>query len=1056
MRKLHASVLIAAVLFTLFCSSGSLQAQRGGGIERPLPGTVLGVAVSPVTSPVTGILVKEVGQGSLADKAGVKAGDIITTVNGRSVTCTKDVFAVLVTNARMRRGVNGVDLVVYRDGQSLTLHAGTSSSGQPEDSFGGIGKESAKTSLSDINVLKYAIINPQTRVITLIGKYDPKYKTGPIPYYDLLNDVMGSPYPYFSLEPTSQTQSSVAAAESAVDSDVARMQSDSAYTAEWGQRLLSMILNDPSLRVDRQRFIKKGAEAFQLTEGEMLKVFLKSANDSSVSQEEMIPIIIKLMRGLGCTKVADALGIMSSDVWGVFDILGLRPQAQDIVSKVNSGQMAKDQGAFQLTVLVESAMLKEAGVSGNQVDPKVSQAMSGSMSSQEWDAFWNDKLTGFVVDKAGLKMFNCLTLSGKVLAKLYNVSAPCMDLVFKDVPADTALGDVLFRADYALKSICTNPEVKERIPGFQNEIEYMYEAAEKRGVHIGGDCGAEAGHRLVPGDVKMRVSPSGTLVSFDDANVKIIGWLIKPVGKKCSPEVESQIRTGTEEYAASLTQRYEELAAVFPELHRLRETEKLIALSRWATSNNYKIVVDRVSGTKYSSPKTAVGFWQAVFTADPEHLSLTIIAEGGADFGKENGDAWIQTSPDSQATADISKQLVTSAVIARGAADAAIGGNLDLARDLADKSARAMTGDIDLTKLPPLDSIPAVGEPATEAVISTAAIDAVEKNLKAIENAKISMQKAADLGNTSPTEAAQLKAQAQEQQTQAEANLKGIRDAVDWLRNNPDKADQAAVTISSYGSKFTSPSTATATQPTTGSTVSGDQTPATPQPAEQKDITPEQRAKWIAELAKLQYELKATQDQFRKLNQSIQADQQQFQDWEKVADDGKNRCSGVLYNLLMDASAAQLGQRYETMHELAEKLPNKPLDLISRLGRIKNWFKTLTYTQAFKDVADIAARDGKTLPELLEEVRDDINIINSVTGLDKTTAGAAWKQFSNIEELSYMFAQFCAADDGIQQMNKNTEEYRRAVESLTKRMQTLVERVKVIKANLAQSEETGR
>lgn len=134
---------------------------------------------------------------------------------------------------------------------------------------------------------------------------------------------------------------------------------------------------------------------------------------------------------------------------------------------------------------------------------------------------------------------------------------------------------------------------------------------------------------------------------------------------------------------------------VYPTLHRLREAEKLIALARWAKANNYTLSVDKAYGARVTQQAKAGGFWQAVFTADPQELSLNVITEGGASFAREEGEGWVEPSVNREVTADVSKQLVMSTVLANQAAGAALDGDLEAARDLADKSARAMTGDID-------------------------------------------------------------------------------------------------------------------------------------------------------------------------------------------------------------------------------------------------------------------------------------------------------------------------------------------------------------------------
>lgn len=1026
---------------TLTITPGSAVAQGAQDAQPTGPWLGINMKDAPKNWGIEGVLVSEVVVNAPADEAGIMVGDIVTDINGQPVKTVSDIQK---TVSGLTTGKSYM-ITVRRGSQTLTSDV-TIKNREASNTA------PVKRRLSDFNVLKYAVIDPQTRVITLVGKYDPNYKTGSLPYYDLLNDAIRSPYPWFSLEPTNETISGVNRIIAAIEADVQRMYSESNYCNTWANRLMNLILNDPSLKRDRAQFIKKGAEAFQVTEEEMLKVLTKSANpsDSSISTDDIMSIIGKVLRGMGYEELGNALAIQGDGSQATFDRLGIGSESAVIVAKFKSGEITQGQAELELSTLLVSAMLRGLRVPEADITSRANNVLSGRMSAADFQKYLEERMMSIIVDGVGLKMFNGLTLSNQVLSKLYNVPTPQMNLVYKDVPADSLLGDILFRADYALKSICTSPEIRDRIPGFLTEMEYMRDSSAKKGTRVSGDAGAEIGHRLIPGDVKMRVSPSGDIVSFDDAQIKIIGWVDKTVGKQ-SPEVANAIKSSVEEYAGYLTQRYDDLAKVFPELHRIREAEKLIALARWAKANNYTIAVDRAAGIRLAQSPTAAGFWLAVFTADQQEFSLSVIAEGGAAFDKNEGEAWVQPTVNNEVTSDISKQLIVSTVLSQQAADAAINGDMEAARDLADKSARAMTGDIDLTQLPSLGDLPMPGEPAQTVILSNEAISAIDENLRQVENAKITMQKAADLEATSPQDAAQLREIADAQQQQANANIQKLRDALESVRNGSGKTNDAVVTIRGLG-KVTPPSGTVATnpQPNPGPIVTpgGNTTPAAPQPPAKDDITPEQRKKWLAELASLKKELESTKLQFGKLSKSIQQDQTQFDDWEKVARDGMERCSGVLYNLLMDASAAQLSQRYETMEELAKKLPNKPQDLIDKMARIKNWFKAMSTTQAFKDVADVAAKDGKTLPELLEEVRDDLNIIASVTGLDKTIAFAAWKQGTNIVEMAYSFAQFSTAYDNIDQLDKNSDSYLKAVAALSARMKTIVTRINEIEGNL--------
>ena len=97
------------------------QLPRRGAIGRP----TLGVTVTPLTTQLAdyfgvkeGVLVSAVESGSSAADAGVRAGDVITAVNGRSVTTSGD-----VTSALRQAEAGSIDINVTRDRKPLTLKA---------------------------------------------------------------------------------------------------------------------------------------------------------------------------------------------------------------------------------------------------------------------------------------------------------------------------------------------------------------------------------------------------------------------------------------------------------------------------------------------------------------------------------------------------------------------------------------------------------------------------------------------------------------------------------------------------------------------------------------------------------------------------------------------------------------------------------------------------------------------------------------------------------------------------------------------------------------------
>lgn len=111
----------------------------------------------------------------------------------------------------------------------------------------------------------------------------------------------------------------------------------------------------------------------------------------------------------------------------------------------------------------------------------------------------------------------------------------------------------------------------------------------------------------------------------------------------------------------------------------------------------------------------------------------------------------------------------------------ALSGDLDAARDLAEKSAQAMTGQIDRTKLPQLPS-PQFTAPTTENAIAMrvdvarAAATSADQNIRAIAQAIQDRNKAAPLRATSPEQYKKAMDAAEKVKLRAERNLKHLND----------------------------------------------------------------------------------------------------------------------------------------------------------------------------------------------------------------------------------------------------------------------------------------
>jgi len=451
-------------------------------------------------------------------------------------------------------------------------------------------------------------------------------------------------------------------------------------------------------------------------------------------------------------------------------------------------------------------------------------------------------------------------------------------VVYKNAEPGSRLGDVLFRADYRLKSVCTFPDAREKMPAHLTDLEFSRREEAARNYEPPAGAGALVGHRLVPADVKMWVSPGGDVVEFQDSRVKVLGWVIDTVGNTDSAAKEF-IESVTPRYADYLTQHYDEYAAVYPEWHKMSELAKIVALERWAKRNNYAIKVENATDEKVPYPKSVQGFWSMVFQVDENAGSLVLVAHGGASFSPEEGEDWIKTQPDVEVTSDVLKQLAASAVLAKQSVNAAESGDLEAARDLAEKSALAMTGEIDLTVLPTLDGMPSPSDPASHAAATYEVINQASDCLHQMDTAQKDLARAQQISATSPDEAKKLTEQATKAQDEAQAKLKRIMDGISTYTNNPSRAGDIVVALQS-GTGVVMPigGNTTPGTPAVPSTQNTTTTPADPK----LEDWPAKCSRWLAELDQVNKQIESTRTVLLKLNASIQSDGKLFEEWRET------------------------------------------------------------------------------------------------------------------------------------------------------------------------------
>ncbi|HEY3297726.1 MAG TPA: hypothetical protein VGK34_03635, partial [Armatimonadota bacterium] len=791
--------------------------------------------------------------------------------------------------------------------------------------------------------------------------------------------------------------------------------------------------------------------AMGITGEELKRLYSAAEGQINITPAEMMQTTAKMMRGIGAPRAADGLIALSSGgspediLRNMANAMGLTSQYEELEKRQSSGDLSASEFKNEAIILSVSQLCREFEAPESEIQSRVSAIRSGAQPANAITSYMGEQMGSFITNKAGAKMLNGLVLSPELLSRLYNIPVPQSEMVFRNIGSDSQLGDVLFKADYRLKTVCTYPDAREKIPAHLTDMEFMQREAAARNYDLPGGSGADVGHRLVPADVKMRVSPSGEVVEFQVSQVKVVGWVRGSLGNNDS-RAQAFIDEITPKYADYLTEHYEEYSKVYPEWHKMSEVAKVVALTRWAKNNNYALKVANAAGSKVQHPKFVNGFYCAVFQVAGDSPSLTLIAHGGASFSQDEGDGWVQTQPDVAVTANVQDQLVASAVLAKQAVLAADSGDLEAARVLADKSALAMTGELDLSQLPSLDGIPSPSFPANYAEATSEVISQASECMKTMDNAQKDLARAGQLAATSPDEAAKLTQQATAAQDAAQAKLKKILDGISIYQSDPLKAGSVVASLKGNSTNVASSggSTSAGTTVIQGTTSN----PTNPKPEDWST----QSAHWIAELDEVNKQIASTRNVLLKLSASIQSDGKLFAEWEKDGDAAFDRCVGTAADIAFEFGENPLSERYDTIADLAKKLPGKPEDVIEKYRLIASLAHRMKEAKSTSDLNKLAAQENKTVAELFETLRDGIGQISGLLELDKTLPGAVWKYGSLAMDMAYNLTELNQLWKNVGVLEGNNVRYAEAVKKLAARMQKLIDRQNDLKRKIEAGE----
>lgn len=890
--------------------------------------------------------------------------------------------------------------------------------------------------LEEINVLKYALIDEETKRVVFIGTYDPTYASGPISYRDLLADALTDPYPSFSLD-YKQAMPSVQKIMKIMDAEIQLISRNTAYGMKWMNKTMMSVLNskDPipeKLLIEERMRNTMGIEPEEWMAYVNLDI---KSNATTYRQYELIENFLgKLFTSLGIEERFGRAFIVLAQAQREYketpnyqttlklcNLLHINEELQQVRSDYNTKLINDETAARRIFSLYYRTLLKGFGVSPSKVDAMADRYRDGYTLDEDLAYALEDRYQFLTKEALRLHVFQSFVLSQDFLHTMY----PNLPIAYSGVrlygrQADSPLTRVMFDADYAFKYITSLSPETVSVPGHKFSVEFFTTEGERLGISLPDE--GMVRYWIKPGVVKMNSFKDKSGVYFISVQPEIGADPLFPNSDL------GDYKEILDSYAEGLTQRYDAYAKLYPSLHIMREAEKIIAFARWIKNSNIEISIDKFNPSQNPVPAKVKGFVTVSFVrkekGDMDSLFLGI--NGGVVFDQEEGEEWIQEEPSVEVTDSVLNQLAASTALAEQAAGAALDGDLDAARDLSEKSAQAMTGSINLTQLPRIVAAP---EPipsqqpdttsiGTRAVISQEAISAVGRNLQATAIARKQIVDAEPLRETSPEQYQAAVSSARNLEQRSKENLQYLQGRLSHYRANPVYPQKLIVDLQNLD-----PTKPAVVQPLrTEQPVLSQKEPAIEAAILKKE-------KLLYELSALESELAMTRTTLMRLNRDVQLNNMLFKEWQNEAagaiDRAENRAQGLIQDTCSDGFFSLLKWK-------SSKIPAK-------IKKIDQFEKII----ALKDLPDWAKIDSDSWEEIGKAFVSAVQ--SSPLSAELQTV---IKSTQSIIDSSYDITAWFASWHNIQQLDKNSDAYLIAVRKISKHMERIVTRMNDVKTQL--------
>ncbi len=1024
--------------------TGSAQERRQRFPTSNPRGVPMGLALK-ATPDGTGWVVTQVLPDSPASKAGLVPGDVLVQVDGESLTAPLHLAQAW---AALSGGQN-IEVGLLREGALLTFRLvrpqapGSAAESLMKEAGGRVAwqpPDSPSQRVEQFNVLRTVLVAPDGRV-TMLGTYDPTWPTGPLPYQVLLREALENPAPSLSLELVRDAQED-ASLRQVLDQEAPRIRDDPAYGVAWVQRFMDLLWRADELDADRRLFAARLEENFGITRQEF-EVFRQWRNSPKGPMTP--PAVREYMRkyyaGAGLPEVGRALSLMnlfqednsSHIMLEIGEVLGLGSQVRPLVDRI----LAIPEGnqrlepTLQMLSLVYGELLTRLKAPPDEAGEILARFRAGRADDM---AVMDRASQAFMAEAMGRKLLHGFSLSQNLLGKMYRLPELQARVETFSGPLNSATSRIFLNADYRLKGYCAEggPE------GLRPDLVHLFDERERQGLAPGTIPEMlRVRYWLTPDQVQMQCSPDGSVLRFGEAGIRLRSQVMEAPGADAAGQ--AFLSAASEGYAREISSRYQALARQSPNLHALREVAKVVALVRFARERGLELQAPNLKYSGPPVPETVPGLWGATFLVgrDLAHNELQFWRSGGVDFSPEEG-GWAQPTENPAVSNDVLRQLAASTALAEKAASAAGQGDLEGARELAERSAQAMTGALPEV---PEAVLPPTATPTGEADISQATLQAVEANLQALETSQAALAQAEPLKQTSPEAYAQAVQTARESEARTMGNLQRLQDHLDQYRQDPSRSSDLAIEIQGLGrvsllrgsSTPGSAPSAAAGQPL----VTGVQAPPSGPPASTPGRSgngPGQE-QLLAELEGLRADLARLTRLQAQLGRSMWTDVAAFEDWQSQVERSYARSWGNLQGLL-ESEALYYAKKFLTI----KKAPQADLDALQRLGE----------TLAVRDVVQWSQEQKKDW----EWVGKALVQLAGVSGLDDelkrvVVAGSAFV------DMGVDLSTYYVAWRDMEKLRANQAAYEEANRANREAMTRLIQRIRELEAQV-KSETPGR